>query len=62
MHNIDTHTAQLQLQGINVKGKEAHVLPNLHNNNLVSVGQLCDQGCTTTFTKENVTSNKTKTQ
>ena len=48
---VSTHTARLQIQGINVKGQETHVLPNLHDNNLVLVGQLCDQGCTATFTK-----------
>jgi hypothetical protein len=34
---------------------KAHNLPGLVHNSLISVGQLCDNGCDVTFTQEQVT-------
>jgi hypothetical protein len=37
------------------QARQAHILPGLVHNSLISVGQLCDKGCSVTFTQEQVT-------
>jgi hypothetical protein len=40
--------------------RQAHILPGLVHNSLISVGQLCDNGCIVTFTHDQVTVTKNK--
>lgn len=51
-----THTAEIQLDGVPSGAMQAHIFPQL-GNALISVGQLCDYGCETSFnaTECNVT-------
>jgi hypothetical protein len=35
--------------------RQAHILPGLAQHSLLSVGQLCDSGCSVTFTAAEVT-------
>lgn len=46
-----THEAQLDLPHITPAAQHAHVFPKLHAP-LLSIGQLCDNDCTATFTKQ----------
>ena len=48
-----THTAQLQMPTNHLPktATTAHIFPSLQNS-LVSVGKLCDHGCTAHFTKD----------
>ena len=48
-----THTATLDFPTLPQDAKQAHLFPQLQRG-LVSIGQLCDHGCTATFTKEDV--------
>jgi hypothetical protein len=34
--------------------RQAHILPGLAQHSLLSVGQMCDSGCSVTFTASNV--------
>ena len=47
------------LNELSKEGKKAYIHPMLKNTSLLSIGQLCDDGCTATFDKEklNVTKN-----
>jgi hypothetical protein len=44
-----THTAQLPFPKLPLAALQAHVFPQLKNHALLSVGVLCDAGCTVTF-------------
>jgi hypothetical protein len=45
-----SHTAVLQLPSILPLGaRTAHIFPGLKSGSLISIGQLCDHGCTATF-------------
>ena len=46
-----THTASLQIPGLDNNALLAHMLSHLASGSLLSVGQLCDSGCTVTFNK-----------
>jgi len=46
-----THTGQLHLPGLSEKARTTHIFPTLASGSLLSIGQLCDEGCTATFTK-----------
>ena len=47
----DTHREEINLIPSLTKGdKKAHILPQLQYGALISMGQLCDDGRTTTFT------------
>lgn len=49
-----THITQLDIPSLPAAATIAHVLPQLAHN-LISIGQLCDHGCTAKFTKQTVT-------
>jgi hypothetical protein len=50
-----SHTCDLLLTDLPPQARKAHILPGLVHNSLISVGQLCDNGCSVTFTQEKVT-------
>lgn len=47
-----THTGQLDIPGITKEARTTHIFANLASGSLLSIGQLCDAGCTATFTDE----------
>jgi hypothetical protein len=53
-----SHTCNLLLTDLPPQARQAHILPELVHNSLVSVAQLCDNGCSVTFTQEQVTVSK----
>jgi hypothetical protein len=53
-----SHTCNLLLTDLQPQARQAHILPRLVQNSLISVGQLCDNGCTVTFTQDQVTVSK----
>jgi hypothetical protein len=53
-----SHTCDLLLADLPTQSWKAHILPGLVHNSLISVGQLCDNGCSVTFTQEQVTVSK----
>jgi hypothetical protein len=53
-----SHTCDLLLTDIPPQARKAHILPGLVHNSLISVGQLCDNRCSVTFTQEQVTVSK----
>jgi hypothetical protein len=48
-----THTSQINIPNLPSKACEAHLFPNLAHA-LLSIGLLCDHGCTATFNKKHV--------
>jgi hypothetical protein len=50
-----SHTCKLLLTNLPPHARQAHILPGLVHNSLISVGQLCDNGCRVTFTQDQVT-------
>jgi hypothetical protein len=48
----------LLLTDLPPQARQAHILPGLVHNSLISVGQLCDNRCSVTFTQEHVTVSK----
>jgi hypothetical protein len=53
-----SHTCDLLLADLPPQARKAHILAGLVHNLLISVGQLCDNGCSVTFTQEQVTVSK----
>jgi hypothetical protein len=53
-----SHTCNLLLTELPPQARQAHILPELVHNSLISVGQLCDNGCSVTFTQHQVTVSK----
>jgi hypothetical protein len=49
-HITSTHEAKLDLPMLPRLACQAHLLPALQPNALLSIGQLCDHGCTAEFT------------
>jgi hypothetical protein len=49
-----THACKLLLPGLPPAAAEAHIFPDLTSGPLLSIGQLCDNDCTATFTKHAV--------
>ena len=45
-----THEGELDIPQLPKKARRAHRVPNLANHSLISIGQLCDAGCTVAFT------------
>jgi hypothetical protein len=50
-----THTATLNVPSLPHAARKAHILLGLAQHSLLSVGQMCDRGCSVTFTASNVT-------
>jgi hypothetical protein len=50
-----THTATLNMPSLPHVSIQAHILPGLSQHSLLSVGQMCDSGCSVTFTALKVT-------
>jgi hypothetical protein len=50
-----SHTCNLLLNDMPHQAEQAHILPGLVHNSLISVGQLCDNECIVTFTQDQVT-------
>jgi hypothetical protein len=50
-----SHTADLDIPGLNTAASKSHVFPGMAHNYLLSVGQLCDEGYTVTFQQDTVT-------
>lgn len=49
-----THTGTLQLPNVPTAACQADILPSLRSGSLVSIGKLCDHGCTAVFSKDKV--------
>jgi hypothetical protein len=50
-----THTCNLLLTDLPHQARQAHILPGFVHNSLISVGQLCDNEYSVTFTHNQVT-------
>jgi hypothetical protein len=50
-----SHTADLDIPGLNDAASKAHVFPGMAHHSLLSVGQLCDEGYIVTFQRDTVT-------
>jgi hypothetical protein len=50
-----SHTADLDIPGLNAAASKAHVFPGMAHHSLLSVGQLCDDGYIVTFQQDTVT-------
>jgi hypothetical protein len=50
-----THTAKLDIPGLPPAARRVHIVPALESKSLISMGQLCDAGCTIAFTATTVT-------
>jgi hypothetical protein len=50
-----SHTCNLLLTDLPYQDRQAHILPGLVHNSLISVGQLCNSECSITFTPDQVT-------
>jgi hypothetical protein len=50
-----SQTCHLLLTDLPHQVRQAHILPGLVHNSLISVGQLCDSECSVTFTQDQVT-------
>jgi hypothetical protein len=53
-----SHTCDLLLADLPPQERKAHILPVFVQNSLISVGKLCDNGCSVTFTQEQVAVSK----
>jgi hypothetical protein len=47
---MSTHEAELDIPLLPAHAKKVHIFPELASGSLLSIGQLCDGGCTATFT------------
>jgi hypothetical protein len=50
-----SHMCNLLLTNLPHQAWQAHILPGIVHNSLISVGQLCDNECSVTFTHDHVT-------
>jgi hypothetical protein len=50
-----SHTCNLLLTDLPHQARHAHILPGLAHKSLISVGKLCDNECSVTFTQDQVT-------
>ena len=46
-----THTAELDIPSLPLAARQTHLFPHLASGSLLSIGQLCDHGCTAHFSK-----------
>ena len=51
---IPKHTGQLNLSTLSDNAKKVHIHKNLNDTALISIGQLCDDGCVATFDKKSL--------
>ena len=49
-----THEAELDIPSLPITARRVHIVPALSTHSLLSMGQLCDSGCTVTFTASDV--------
>jgi hypothetical protein len=49
-----SHTADLEIPELNAAASKAHVFPGMAHHSLLSVGQLCNEGCIVTFRRDTV--------
>jgi hypothetical protein len=49
-----THTATLKIPQLSKSAKEAHIVPAMEKNSLLSVVQLCDEGYFVLFSRDEV--------
>jgi hypothetical protein len=49
-----THTAELPIAALPLAARTAHLFPALSSGALLSIGQLCDHGCTAIFNQDTV--------
>jgi hypothetical protein len=49
------HTADLDIPKFSAAAYKAHVVPGMAHHSLLSVGQLCNEGCLVTFRRDTVT-------
>jgi hypothetical protein len=56
-----SHTCNLLLTDLPPQARQAHILPGLVHNSLISVGKLCDNECSVTFTQDQVMVSKNGT-
>jgi hypothetical protein len=49
-----SHITELNIPSLPPAARTAHIFPGLSNGSLISIGQLCDHGCTATFTSDSV--------
>ena len=54
-HMYSTHTGELPIPALPDSARLCHLFPALGNISLVSIGQLCDAGCTANFTATEAT-------
>jgi hypothetical protein len=52
------HTCNLLIADLPPQAQQAHILTRLFHNSLISVGQLCDNECSITFTQDQVAISK----
>jgi hypothetical protein len=57
-----THTATLDIPQLSKSEKAAHIFPDMENNSLLSVGQLCDEGYFVLFSIDEVKNPGLKTK
>jgi hypothetical protein len=50
-----THEATLPIPGLPPAARKVHIVPDLASHSLLSIGQLCDAGCTVSFTATDCT-------
>jgi hypothetical protein len=50
-----SHTADLDIPGLNAAASKAHIFPGMAHHYLLSVGQLCDEGYIVTLQQDTVT-------
>ena len=55
---VSTHTTTLPLPDLPSSTGQAHIFPDLIRRSLISVSQLCDHGCDTLFTTDQVVISK----
>lgn len=55
-----SHQGELPVQGLSQEARTATVLPRLKSSTLLSLGQLCDDGCSILLTKTHLYGTKDK--
>ena len=50
-----THEAELDIPNLPLVARKCHLVPDLHDLSLISIGQLCDAGCTVSLNATTMT-------